>query len=326
MDQCKDENGNYARLPSDVVEQLTEEECKNLKSNTGLDGNQTSNCGGLQSMICDIKQGVDILASQKIMSVSANEASKCQPSSDPTLASQWSRILKFAQAIACILCKYDPKLATLLTSGKYPQILMGNSDGSGLPRWVTPDTKPTEGSIRPVTSGGIYQAIQDALVSVWHLWKEQPKFNYFAQTLDGSSDVHNLLSQMTSSPATEGDTALVASGSEGTSLLYTYTNGNWTFTRVLDISTDNLSNFATTHIESGYYADKGVYYFDGTWQILDADISDIQEQIDDLYSMFNSSVMAGDNNSYLLTTASSMAEANAVPCDNEKYTIVLITG
>lgn len=323
---CLDEQGNYPRKPNEVVSQIQSDECANLQNNSGLDGKQTNNYADLQSMICDIRQGVEILASQKIMTIAANEVSKCQESDDPTLASEWSRILRYAQAVTCILCKYDPKLATILLNGRFPQILMGNSDGTGYPRWVSPDAKPESGSNRPVTSGGVYQAIQDALMSVWHLWAEHPEFNYFAQTLDDSSDNHNLESQMTSAPASEGDTALVGSGSEGTSLLYTYTEGAWVFTRVLDNETDNLTNFATTHIVSGFYATKGVYYFDGTWQIMDADISDIQDQIDNLDNLFNNAVLSSSEPGYILTTASDVTSAQAVPCDANKQTIVLITG
>ena len=326
MNPCTDEQGKYRYEPNYVVPEISTTQCENLQNNVGLNGDATNNCGDIQSLVCDIKQEVDILASNKIMVVAPNDTSKCQDDNDPTLASMWSRILRFAQAVTCMLCTYDPRLATLLTSGKYPQILMGNSDGTGFPRWVTPDSKPQEGSEKTVTSAGIYQAIQDAILSVWHLWQEQPEFDYFAQSLNDPNDPHNLQSQMTATPATNGDTALVASGTEGTSLLYTYNNGTWEFTRVLDNATDNLTNFATTHINKGFYATKGVYYFDGTWQVMDADISDIEEQINELLQLFRQSVISGGDDEYILTTAPTLTQAQAVSCDPDKSTIVLITG
>lgn len=323
---CLDENGNYQRPANEVVSQIDANECDNLGSNKGLDGTSDNNCSDLQSMICDMKQEVDIVASQKIMQIAANEVSKCKANDDPTLASMWSRILRFSQAITCILCNYDPYLPNLLMNGKYPQILMGSGDGSGYPKWVTPDTIPEEGSSNPVTSGGIYKAINDAILSVWRLWKEQPEFDYFAQTYDSSTDSHNLLAQSTATPPVNGDTALVASGTQGTSLLYTYTNGNWVFTRVLDNATDNLTNFATTHINKGFYEEKGIYYFEGTWQVLDADLTDLENKINDLQDLIKSAVISSSEEGYIMTTAPTYADAQNVVCDQNKATVVLITG
>lgn len=323
---CTDEQGNYPIPANEVVEQITSEECENLSNNTGLDGSEVSNCSDLTRMICDIKQEVDYLANQSIMSVAANEDSKCQPSLEPTVHSMMSRILRFSQAVECILCSYDPYIVKILTSGKYPQILMGSLDNNGYPVWVNPDTTPTENSEKPVTSGGIYQAVQDAILSVWHLWEEQPEFNYFAQTLNSSGDSHNLIAQSTDTHPSNGDRALVANdGTHGTSL-YIYTNGEWLFEKELTKESDNLTNFATTHITSGYYKDKGVYYFDGTWQVLDADLSEVEKKLELLEQMVGKAVTSNDLNNYIITTRPTLAQANSVACNSDRDTIVLITG
>lgn len=324
---CPDENGNYPHESNEVVPQITAAECENLKTATGLDGTKRNNCEDMSDMLCDIKQDVEWLASQRIATIAANEASKCAPSSDPTLASMMSRILRYSQAVACVMCSYDPFIATILKSGRYPQILMGSVSNNGYPTWVNPDEVVTPDSVRPVTSAGIYKAIEDAILSVWHLWAEHPQFDYFAQTLDDPDDAYNLKSQMNKYPAVNGQTALVASGTQGTTLLYTYTGGNWTFTRVLNQPADNLTNFATTHINQGAYATNGVYYFDGTWQVMDADIGTLEARVEVLEKIFREAITSGDEGiGYIITTRPTLGTANAVECNPEKDTIVLITG
>lgn len=330
-DGCKNELGQYPLLPSDIVDQITPEECDSLKANTGLDGQQKDNCVDLASMICDIKQEVDFLASQQIVNIAANEDSKCRDNDDPTLHAMMARILRFSQSASCILCAYDPFIATLFKMGKYPQVLMGATQEGGYPQWVDPDKLPTEGSQRPVSSEGIQQAIKDALLGVWHPWEEHPKFTYFAQTLNNSSDAQNLTVQSAATPPANGDTALVANDGTHTNALYTYTNGAWVFTRVLDNANDNLTNFAVTNIEEGYYATKDVYYFyDGTndtWQVMDTDLTGLQKQVNELKKIFDNAVLGqGAAEQYLITTRPTLAQAQAVPCTAGKTTITLITG
>lgn len=324
---CVDpETGLYPRPADEVVDEITETECDNLQSYIGLDGLQKNNCDDLSSLICDIKQEVDAINVKDAIDIAANDASKCADDGLPTLASMFSRVLRYAQAATCVLCAYDPRVATILKTGRYPQILFGSIQEGGYPQWMSPEEYPKENSTLPVTSGGIYKAIQDAILAVWHLWEEQPEFTYFAQTLNDPDDPNNLEAQMAKDPASNGDTALVASGDGKTSLLYTYTDGQWVFTRELTAEDDNLTNFATTHIVKGYYATNGVYYFDGTWQVLDADLSGIQDKIEEIEKALEGAVASGDDNQYLLTTRPTLAEAQAVTCTEDKTTIVLVTG
>ena len=327
---CVDEYGNWARPGNEVVPRITSDECENLKANAGLDGNQKDNCDDLADLVCDIKQQVEYLASERVMTVAANDLSKCDDSDDPTLASMMSRILRFAEAASCILCAYDPYVATILKMGRYPQILMGATQEGGYPQWVTPDELPELESKRPVTSEGIQTAIKQALLGVWHEWEENPKFTYFAQTLNDSNDVQNLTIQSTNTPPAEGDTALVGSDGTRNNCLYTYTGGKWVFTKVLT-DDDGLTNFAVTNIEKGYYATKDVYYFmdgtNGTWQMMDADLSELENRVSELEKIFQDSVLgAGDGEQYVLTTRPNLAQAKAVPCTAGKTTLTFVTG
>lgn len=316
--------------PNDLVAEITSTECENLGASTGLDGNAKNNCAVLNTMVCALKQCVDAIANNRAMVIATNDESKCQDDTDPTHASFWSRALRISQAITCILCEYDPFVATILKSGRYPQILMGSVDGSGYPQWVAPDDIPTEGSIKPVSSKGVAQAVNEAILSVWHLWEEYPEFTYFAQSYDNEDNPQNLVNQSATTAPSLGDTALVSNNGTDNNVLYTYGSGGWAVTKVLGTA-DNLTNFAVTHILKGYYADKGVYYFnDGnndTWQVMDVELGGIESRVEALEVMFNNAVQSADpSKEYVLTTASSVVAANQVACTAGKETIVLITG
>lgn len=318
--------GQWPRPADEVVPEITEEECDHLQAFVGLDGTKTQNCDDLSALVCDIKQEVDAINIKDAIEIAANDASKCQDDDLPTLASMFSRVLRYAQAATCILCAYDPRLATILKTGRYPQILFGSIQDGGYPQWMSPEDYPVEDSEKPVTSAGVYKAIQDAILSVWHLWEEQPEFTYFAQTLSDPADMNNLQSQMAKYPANAGDTALVASASGKTSLLYTYDGTAWNLTRELTAADDNLTNFAVTHILKGDYATNGVYYFDGTWQVMDADLSELEKKVDELKEIFDNSVLTGGIDQYVLTTRPNLAQAKAVPCTDGKETLVFVTG
>lgn len=340
---CRNENGEWPRRASEVVPYLTDTERKNLRANSGLDGQQKENCPDLEAMICDIRQEVDAIANQSSMVIAANEASKCGDGDGPTHAAMWSRILRYADSATQVMCAYDPFISTLLKAGRYPQILMGSvsegdlgTDGCckkvGYPQWVSPDEYPTEGSLKPVTSEGVYEAVRDALLGVWHIWEEYPEFDYFAQSINDANDFYNLNSQTTANPPTNGDTALIRFDGTDYNVLYTYNNGSWTKTKVLSAD-DGLTNFATTHINKGQYKSNAVYYFNeggtagSTWQVMDTDLGDLEKKVEELQKIFERSVLTqGSGEQYVITTRSNLTQANAVPCTNGKSTIVLITG
>lgn len=330
---------SYNQEPDAVLQPITSEECENLKKNAGLDG-QGNNCDAFNNtLLPEIEQEVAYLASRSTdaFTIFTNDESKCDDDDAPTLASWWSRIYRFSQAVTCILCQYDPFLTVLLKSGRYPQILMGAASNSldaselgchqtGYPVWVNPDDYPVEGSPKPVTSDGVYKAVQDAILSVWHLWEEHPEFDFFAQSVDDPNDLHNLASQ---TGMVSGDTALVTNDGTEQTVLYEYDGTDWVSQGSLD--QDNLTNFAVTHINKGYYQKKDVYYFgtgeDETWQVMDVHLTELEMKVEELKNMFTDAVLSGDaGTEYLLTTRATLAEANLVQPTSGKTTIVLITG
>lgn len=315
--------------PADLIAAITEDQFESLKNNTGIYNNGHTNCDDLNGeLLCDIRQDLEYVLQNRSMTIFANDFSKCSDDDDsPTLASMWSRIYRFAQAATAILCAYDPFIATLLKSGKYPQILMGSiqEGGGGYPQWIAPDDYPTEGSQTPVTSEGVVKGINDALLSVWHLWEEHPEFDYFAQ--EYSTGENSLTSQ---TGMVEGDTALVKTDGTDWNIIYKYTGGKWVKQEALGLN--SINNFSVTAINKGYYAGKEIYVFHDensnvdTWNIMDVDLKAIIERIEKVEKIYENTVHGADDISYVLTTATNLAGANSVPCTEGKDTIVLITG
>lgn len=327
----KDYTGCEAReavvKPADIVPAITSDQYQSLKNNTGIYNNGRDNCTDFNGeLLCDIRQDLEFVLQNRPMTIFANDFSKCSDDDkSPTLASMWSRIYRFSQAVSAVLCAYDPFIATLLKQGKYPEVLMGAVQAGGYPQWIKPDEVPKENSKAPVTSGGIVTAIHDALMAVWHVWEEHPEFDYYAGEYNTGN---NPLTSQTG--MVEGDTALVGKNGSKWNVIYKYTGGHWVEQSVLGLG--NVPNFSVTHINKGYWADKELYMFHDTetntdtWNIMDADLSNFTRRIEAVEAKYNKAVMTGDSVNYLLTTRANFSSANSVACANGKDTIVLITG
>lgn len=165
-------------LPGDLayeIDEVNTSECDNLKENKGTSGNDNNNCDVLSNELIEAIRQVYYSLKNGDIVISANEDSKCDGSQLPTIASILSRLLRFDEAVACILCTYDPILIKILKSGEYPQVLMGQT-GSVYPVWKNVSETPTEGSMLPITSGGVYDAIKEAQLSMFHKITDDPKW------------------------------------------------------------------------------------------------------------------------------------------------------
>lgn len=165
-------------LPGDLayeIDEVNTSECDNLKENKGTSGNDNNNCDVLSNELIEAIRQVYYSLKNGDIVISANEDSKCDGSQLPTIASILSRLLRFDEAVACILCTYDPILIKILKSGEYPQVLMGQT-GSVYPVWKNVSETPTEGSMLPITSGGVYDAIQEAQLSMFHKITDDPNW------------------------------------------------------------------------------------------------------------------------------------------------------
>lgn len=324
-------------LPADIMAAITEEQCQNLKNNTGIYGDAENNCEDFQGLLCDIRQDLEAVLVNQSITIFANDFSKCSDTDEnPTLASMWSRIYRFAQAVTCVFCAYDPFMSVLLKSGRYPQVLMGSPTQTmtdkemgcskvGYPVWVTPDDYPTKGSYRPITSDAVYKAIYDAILSVWHLWEEWPEFAYYA---DGLTTGEYPLDSYTDMD--EYDYALVKYDGTDYNVIYQWYDDDWQKKEVL--GTGTLPNFTVTNIKKGYWAGKEIYYFEEngspTWNLMDANLTELEQRVAVVEQIYERAVLSetSDTSRYLITTRATYSQAMAVPVTSGKVTLTFITG
>lgn len=316
---------NFVLPPSDrVVDPINNSECSSLGNNTGLDVNDgETTCQALQQRLVPLIAQIVGDISTGVMTIYANDDSKCDDNDDPTLASMMSRIYRVSQAFACILCQYDPTLSNMLMAGSYPQVLMGKQSQNGYPGWVTPDSAPTQGSNRLVTSGGVYTAIQNAILSVWHIWKG----NGTTAATDGNYAyvVNDSVSELPTTGNTNGDWAIVYDTVTYDVKTYQWNGSSWvskgTFTAA------QMVDFSVIHVEKGYWEDKGLYWFDTSWNLLDADLGEIEARLDALENSMNYAVQALDTSTtYKIGVVANRQAAHGVPSESGVTKIMFIRG
>lgn len=325
-----------------LASEITKQECDNLQNGKGTLGvEEDANCDAFNlDLIPAIADEFQAIRNGDIV-ISANEDSKCSDGNPlPTIASILSRILRFSQAVACVLCTYDPVLINILKSGHYPQVLMGQT-GSKYPIWRAPSETPTAGSKLPITSGGVWEAIQQAVMSVFHeatddrAWVENGgklTYDFFTKDVAGLDTICEGYWGSDETPSTdpcpkEGDTALVQNGANGLNQEYLYENGAWVPLDVMKAP----SNYAVIHINKGAYRDEELYWLDvngeQSWNQMDVSDASLRKRLEALEAIYAQAVLPVDGETqYLLTTAANLGAAKAVPCTEGKQTIVLITG
>lgn len=311
------------------IDENTSSECANLQEARGTSGSDDSNCDVLQNDLLPAIEQVYYAIRHGNINIYANEDSKCSDNdTHPTIASILSRILRFDQAVSCILCTYDPILIKILKSGTYPQVLMGSS-GSVYPQWKTPSTSPSEDSKLPITSGGVYDAIQSALLSVFHKatdetsWVEKGgkyTYDYYAE------DMTDLLNQDLTE-LEEGNIALIKNGEDGTNEVYEWDGSEWLAGDVLD----EPNNYAVVEIEKGYFLDKEIYWLHDaagnlSWNLMDAEVVDIERRLVEVENIYADAVKNADENQYLFGVKDTLAQAQAVPATTGKTTVTLVIG
>lgn len=329
-------------LPSylaNEIDKVVSGECDNLSASRGTSGTDEGNCDVLKNDLLPAIEQVYHQIKNGMMNIYANEDSKCEDNNAPTLASILSRLLRFDEAISCILCSYDPALIAYLKSGTYPQILMGGGSNSKYPVWQHPSTYPSANSILPITSGGVYNAIRDAIDSVFHKATDDSKwvaagggftYDYYADSIpeleeqyDESSDNDESGSDLPE----EGNIALILGGADGINQEYKYIEGEWVGLDVLG----EPNNFAVIEVEKGTYEDKELYYLHDSsgnvsWNILDFNLTSLERRLTEAELTLKHAVISYDDTEYLLNTASTLAEASATTPVEGKTTITLVIG
>lgn len=185
--------------------------------------------------------------------------SQCDPNNPiPTNLTLWSRALRMFHAMLCLTCDMGYEK---IGSGKSIQYLAGEKGWTDFGTNIEED----EGKEwRLPFSGTVWQYIKDKMHEVWHYHGE---VDYLVNTLGDLSD----------KAFNNATRVIIASESK----IYKKSGNRW----VID-TTETPDNFAVYHIKYASETDFGevlagsaYYYFEGTWNNLDADIRELDARM-----------------------------------------------
>lgn len=239
----------------------------------------TPTCADFNNCVCDnlhymteliCQQLFRMKKGQKTIYANCDTKKLCDPySNNPTIASILSRLLRYDQAVACLVCSMEA--LDIFKTGETDQVFTASEPGSA-GQFITMDYYPTEGNDNLVTSSGVAQAIQEYIQSVFH---PIGSYAYYAEDtadLDEQSacDESGESGEPCETPS-EGDKAVI--GKE----YYTYTDGLW----VLTGEVPNLGDLAVITILKGTNGGKNFYWWNDKWNLMNlAGAGGIEERIE----------------------------------------------
>lgn len=230
----------------------------------------TPTCADFNNCVCDnlaymteliCQQLHRIRTGRKTIYANCDTKEVCDPySNNPTLVSILSRLLRFNQAAACLICSMEA--LDIFKSGETDQVFSASTPGEP-GQWITMDYYPTEGNDNLVTSSGVAEAIQDYIHSVFH---PIGTYDYWAEDMADLEEQSTCEEESSESgesgepclPPEEGDRAIIGTD------YYTYTNGTWIRTGEVP----DVDDFAVITILKGTYTDKNFYWWDDEWRLL----------------------------------------------------------
>lgn len=239
-------------------------------------------CADFNNCVCDnlsymteliCQQLNRIKTGQKTIYTNCDTKEVCDPySNNPTLASILSRLLRFNQAAACLICSMEA--LNIFKSGETDQVFSASTPGEP-GQWITMDYYPTEGNDNLVTSSGVAEAIQDYIESVFHpigtydYWAEDIADLEEQSVCESGDESESIICE----PPEEGDRAVIGE------YYYTYHNGVWTQTALVP----DLGNFAVITILKGTYFDKNLYWWDDGWHLINMDeAGSLEDKVDEM--------------------------------------------
>lgn len=218
----------------------------------------SDNCESLTYMTEYLCASIKKIIEGGNMTVFANPYSLqlCEPGNEaPTSLTLWSRYLRLAHAYLCILC--DFMNLSHVGAGQY---LVGEIGWTNILTEIVESQMATDGW-KLATSDAIYNYIHTKLKQVWHY--------------QGTVDV--IVATVANLASYPNATSAIVTGENA---IYNKVNGNWTKNTELV-----PEDFGVWHINDDSdlaKAESGWYYWGGTWNNLDADLSDLEEQIEAL--------------------------------------------
>lgn len=216
---------------------------------------ENCNCDNFEYLTALICQAVKPLYNGN-KTIYANPTTKelCDPySENPTLATLWSRILRFDHAAACLMCEMLELIK--LKNGNYDQYYVGETG------WTQVAYEIVKENELLASSGTVAEYIAEKMHEVWH----------FHDTVDY---IVGKLDEAPTSGLRVGQKLIVTTESQG----YKWTGSKWA--KDDDFAVDN---FAVYHVNYDSDTSFGIvkggqayYYFAGTWNNLDADTRDLE--------------------------------------------------
>ena len=252
------------------------------------------NLNYMTDLICQelhkIKEGrKDIYANCKVKEL-------CDPySENPTMASILSRIVRFSQMAACLICSMD--VIHAFDAGQTNQVYTATEPGN-FGEWVDIDEQATEESNNLISSGATYNAINTMLDSVL---RPIGTYDYYAE------DLANLRQQATS--PTPGMTAVIGG------YYYTYKT-SWTKTGAIP----HLQDLGLVNITRGDWAQHEFYWWNDKWNLFDLDrkvelrISALEDAVSKLVLNYDTS-----NEENMMVAPINYTDAQLVAIARQKY-------
>lgn len=263
-------------------------------------------CDNLNYMTELICQSLKYLEhSDKTIYANCDTKELCDPySNNPTIASILSRVVRYAQAVACLVCSMDD-LSVGFLSGEINQYYSATTPGEQ-GHWVTLADEAKEGNQNLISSHGARSAVETLLGSVL---RPIGRYNYYAEDVDD-------LEEQATSPF-EGATAVIGDS------YYRYDGTEW---EIID-EVPYLQDLGLIVILDGEWAQHEFYWWGDGWNILDVTTAgDYDSRLTVLESA--NPVTSGDNDNYnigLGTTRQTDAEILADnPSDGSRPTMVFI--
>nr|DAS05642.1 MAG TPA: hypothetical protein [Caudoviricetes sp.] len=180
---------------------------------------------------------------------------------DPTLFSMLSRIYRFYTAINCLICSGLNDDFNVYKQGGAGKVFIGS-------KWVAPAKNFNDKDTNPlVTSGAIYDKLQEAIQPLYKYFKT---YDYLVSSIDHLASSKDVF--------IKGDVALAKT------VEYTYDGKNWIKGKTQDlhdfdmVHVNNATNYSTYgNIKTT--AGSGWYWYGGTWNQLDASVSEAYEDL-----------------------------------------------
>lgn len=254
----------------------------------------------LTELICQAVKELE--KGNKTIYANPYSAALCDPyNENPTHLTLWSRFLRFAHAVNCLTCN----MADVgLKAGLENQYYVGEVGWVDMLEEILEDTDKE--SWRLVTSGVIRAYIDSKLHEVWHY---HGAVDYIVNKLgDAPSDAKKVLNLEDSK-------------------VYVKQGGNW----VLADEKEQPDDFAVYHINKALKsalgdvkAESAWYYFQGTWNNLDANTATLAKKVKYLYEHKDDIAYNEPGKARIsIQTNEQNFDYNTLPCGERKVCFVL---